>query len=78
MTTAFAHAADCGLVTAFLTQPMGMLLAVTCGMVFWVGLHTAVTGSAMLEMAGRLVTPRVIAAAVALAGLAWLYKLWVW
>lgn len=45
MTTAFTHAASGRLDRAFMTQPAGALLAVLAAVVFWVGVHTAVTGS---------------------------------
>lgn len=45
MTTAFAHAASGRLDRAFMTQPAGTVLALGAATVFWIGLHTAVTGS---------------------------------
>lgn len=45
MTTAFAHAADCRFGRSFLTQPMGMVLALGSATIFWGCVHVAVTGS---------------------------------
>lgn len=45
MTTAFTHAAHGRLDLAFVAQPAGTVLAVLAAVLFWIGLHTAVTGS---------------------------------
>ena len=47
MTTAFAHAADGNLLTSFLTQPLGFLLALATAMALLLGLYIAATGSAV-------------------------------
>jgi hypothetical protein len=48
MTTAFTHMADGRLDLAFLAQPAGALLALLAAAVFWIALHTALTGSRAL------------------------------
>lgn len=78
MTTAFTHAAEGDLWTSFVTQPMGMLLAVATAAVFWVGLFVAVTGSRLGEHAARLLSTRVLLLTAALGGAAWVYKIVVW
>lgn len=45
MTTAFTHAAHGRIDLAAVAQPAGAVLAVLTAAVFWVGLHTAGTGS---------------------------------
>lgn len=45
MTTAFTHAAHGRLDLALVAQPAGTVLAVLAAVLFWIGLHTAVTGS---------------------------------
>lgn len=50
MTTAFTHAAHGRLDLAFVAQPAGTVLAVLAAGLFWVGLHTMVTGSRAAPM----------------------------
>jgi hypothetical protein len=45
MTTAFTHAAQGRLDLALVAQPAGTVLSVLAAVLFWIGLHTAVTGS---------------------------------
>lgn len=78
MTTAFAHAARGRLWTAFATQPFAALLAVAVAATFWMGLHSAATGSRAFAMLGRLLLPRYVWVGVALLMAAWVYKLVVW
>ncbi|MEM8757577.1 MAG: DUF2752 domain-containing protein [Planctomycetota bacterium] len=78
MTTAFTHAADGDLVSSFVTQPMGMLLAVLTAAGFWVALHAAITGSLLAPLLARLLTGRTLIVAGVLAAAAWGYKLLVW
>src|SRR6056297_2371356 len=54
MTTAFSHAAGLEIPRAFVTQPMGALLAVGTSVVFWFALHSAFTGSRALPSAASL------------------------
>jgi hypothetical protein len=50
MTTAFSHFADGNLVTSFITQPFGFVLAILCGIAFWAGLYCAATGKASYRL----------------------------
>lgn len=72
MTTAFAHAVRGHLLIAATTQPMGLAIALACGVGFWGAMHTAITGSAVLESMGRwLVRPRIMWSIAGLLLLAW-------
>jgi hypothetical protein len=72
MTTAFAHAVRCELVAAARAQPMGLLLALACGVGFWGAMHSAITGSVVAEAMGRwMVGPRVLWSAAGFLLLAW-------
>jgi hypothetical protein len=79
MTTAFAHAVKLQLWDAWIAQPMGLALAVLCGLGFWASAHTACTGSALLAMVARGIASRrmVILLVVATAG-AWAWKWSTW
>ena len=50
MTTAFTQAAHGRLDLALVAQPAGTVLAVLAAALFWVGLHTALTGSRVAPM----------------------------
>src|SRR5262245_53791096 len=54
MTTAWAWAAHGRYGESFLAQPMGMILCLGAAMVFWGGMHAAVTASRMGWIVGRL------------------------
>ena len=75
MTTAFAHAAEGDLVSAVMAQPLGGLLAVAVGIALVVGLYTAITGSRVAVMFGRLWGRRTAWALVLGAAAAWTYKI---
>ena len=75
MTTAFALAADGRLVTSFLVQPAGMVLAVMTAMAAVVGGWTLVSGMSLGSLLASLWTPRVLVAGIAMILLAWLYTL---
>jgi hypothetical protein len=75
MTTAFAHAADGHLVTAFLTQPMGCVFAVLTAAMAWIAGYSALTGSYAYRITSGLASGRglIVLAAALLA--AWAYKI---
>ncbi len=75
MTTSFAHAADGHFLRAFLTQPMGCLLAIATAMALIVALHVLVTGSALGLVFARLWTRRSGWALAGLVVLSWTYKI---
>ncbi|MDY7108015.1 MAG: DUF2752 domain-containing protein [Planctomycetota bacterium] len=74
-TTAVAHAADGDLLSSFLCQPMGCLLAVGTAMAGLVGAYVAVTGSAVASMLRRLWGPYTGWLLAAIVVLAWIYKI---
>ena len=74
MTTAFAHAAEGDLVSAFVAQPMGAVLAVVTAVILVVGTYTAVTGSRLATLFERLWGRRAAWALVLGFSGAWLYK----
>lgn len=78
MTTAFATAGEGHWLGSFLTQPMGMVLCLMTAAGFWVGLHTASTGSRVGPMTAWLIRPRVLSGLGACLLLAWVYKIVTW
>lgn len=79
MTTAFAHAARFDFVHAWLAQPMGLVLALLCGVGFWACLHSALTGSVAAALLGsNLARPRVLIVLAILGAGAWAYKWATW
>lgn len=73
MTTAFSLATDGRLVASFLVQPAGMVLAVLTAMAALAGGWALFTGLRLTLIARTLWTPKVVALAVGLVLLAWLY-----
>ncbi len=78
MTTSFSHAGEGSWSTAFLTQPMGALLALLTTMIFWGATHQALTGSRIGSVVQTTLKPRVVVAMLALAVAAWIYKIATW
>lgn len=76
MTTAFAHAAEGHFLQSFLAQPMGLLLALTTAMTFWVALYVALTGSPIARVFARMWRPSVVWIGAALILASWGYKIW--
>lgn len=75
MTTSFSHAANGDLVSSFVAQPFGMLLALSTAVVAVVGGYTALTGSMLAPFLAGMITPRVGWIAVALLIAAWIWKI---
>jgi hypothetical protein len=75
MTTAFAYAADGNLLAALGAQPMGAVLALAVAMALVVGVYTAVTGSRVAVLFGRLWSRRAIWGLGLGVGGAWIYKI---
>ena len=75
MTTAFSHAANGDLVSSFITQPMGMLLAVGAAVAVVIGTYTAMTGSMLAPFLAGMFTTRVAWFMVLLLMLAWIWKI---
>ncbi|MCC6660533.1 MAG: DUF2752 domain-containing protein [Phycisphaerales bacterium] len=78
MTTAFAYAAHGRFWAAVRAQPFGFLLCLGTAVMLWGAIHVAATGSHLGVQAARLLTPRVLWVAAALALLAWGYKWMTW
>lgn len=78
MTTAFAHAADGDLPSAFRVQPMGGALAVLTATVFWLAAHQAAFGSRIGRLAGVLMGRWTLWIGLAGLGAAWVYKIMTW
>lgn len=75
MTTAFAHAADGDLVSSFLTQPMGCLLAIATAMALVVSVYVLVTGSRITSVFTRYWNGRTAWIVAMLVVAAWGYKI---
>ena len=75
MTTAFAHAADGHLLSSFLAQPLGCLLAIATVIALFVSLHVIVTGSRLGHVFTRLWTSRSPWILGALVIGSWMYKI---
>lgn len=78
MTTAFSHAANGDLLTSAMTQPMGMLLAVTSAVTLWAGLYQAVAGVRLDRLVARLVRRRAVILVAALFLGSWAFKYLTW
>lgn len=73
MTTSFTHAADGRLLTSFVTQPAGMILAVLTAMVVLVSGWSLATGMSLTPIGLALWRPQVVIAFIALILGGWLY-----
>jgi hypothetical protein len=75
MTTAFAFASRGALLDAFATQPAGAVLALAAAIVALIAAWTAVTGSRSWELLWAAMGRRFWWGFVAVAALAWVYKI---
>lgn len=78
MTTAVTHMAHGHPVRAFLTQPLGALIALAAAAGFWAALHVAATGSQVGTLIGRWIRPRTLIALGVIAMAAWGYTIATW
>ena len=78
MTTAFAHAAEGQYLTAFQTQPMGTLLALTAATLFWAFASIALRATNLWPEIALLTNPRAVWTAVTALALAWAYTFLTW
>ncbi|MDX2115773.1 MAG: DUF2752 domain-containing protein [Planctomycetota bacterium] len=78
MTTAFAHAANGDLVASFRAQPAGMLMALASATGVFICGHIAFFGSRLGAALSPALNGKTLAGALALLGLAWVYKIAVW
>jgi len=72
MTTSFTHAADGRLLTSFVTQPAGLVLAVLTAMAVLVSGWSLASGMSLTPIGLALWRPRVVIAFIALILLGWL------
>lgn len=75
MTTSFAHAADGSLISSFVTQPAGAVLAVTTAMVCLFSFYAMVMGVNLLPIFRIAWQPKVIVLFGVLVMGAWIYKI---
>ena len=75
MTTSFAHAADGNLLSSFMTQPAGALLALGTAIVCVISGWVFLTGSALGSFWMSRVTTRVYVLAGVIVLAAWVYKI---
>jgi len=75
MTTAFAHAARGDLLSSFITQPFGALLALATAVAVVAGTYAAVTGTRVLTFFAPLGSKFGAAIAVGALLAAWIYKI---
>ena len=78
MTTSFSHAAQGSWLSSITTQPFGALLVVLTCVFFWGATHQALTGSRIGSVAQRAFRPPVFVSLLALAAIAWGYKVATW
>lgn len=79
MTTAVAHATRGDLLSAFVTQPAGLAVAIACALTFWMSAHIVVTGSGLGRLVGREVfRGRILWGLAALVLGSWAYKFVTW
>ncbi len=75
MTTAFAHAVRGDLLSSFLAQPFGALLALATAMVAVTGLFAACTGTRVFSILAPLASRRIFFVGVVALLAAWGYKI---
>lgn len=78
MTTAVSHAARGEFVSAALTQPAGLGIALLASALFWLGAHEAATGSRLMSLVGGALTKRVWWMVIGFVLIAWAYKVQTW
>ncbi len=77
MTTSFSHFVRGNWLASFYVQPMGFLLAIITGGVFWAGLYIAVTGRPIHRLLRQLPMVVLIAAFMGLGIAAWGWKIYI-
>lgn len=78
MTTSFASLAKGDVSGSLAAQPFGTFLALGTAAVFWIALHTALTGSRAGPSALRLIRPRMLWIVAGVWVASWAYKLVTW
>lgn len=78
MTTSFSAMAHGQVLRSFITQPAGAIFCIAAAALFWLALHTLVTGSRAVHLAAALLTTRVLWIAAGILAAAWAYKWFTW
>lgn len=78
MTTSFAYAAHGHLLSSFLNQPMGSVLAVLTAALFWGAVYQLVTGARVGAAFAGLLSGRSLAIAGGMVLVSWVYKIITW
>jgi hypothetical protein len=77
MTTSFSYFARGNWIASFYIQPMGFLLALACGGVFWACLHMALTGAPLHRLLRQVKMVRFVVLIVGFAIAAWGWKIFI-
>ena len=78
MTTAFSHMARGHVISGFVTQPMGAFLAIIAASTVWAGAYSAIFGSRIGWLCGKLFTGRIMWPFLGFLLAAWVYKIVTW
>jgi hypothetical protein len=77
MTTSFAWFARGDWIASGYVQPMGFVLAAGCGIAFWAGLWTAVTGRSVRRVISVIPDTYYLFPLLGIALAAWIWKIWI-
>lgn len=77
MTTSFAHFVRGQWLGSLYVQPMGFVLALGCGGMFWAGLYTAITASPLHRLGRQVPSLVLIPALLGFAICAWGWKIFI-
>lgn len=75
MTTAFSHAVRGDLVSSFISQPMGALLAVMTAIVAVTGVYASISGARVIPLFSPFFSRRAVVIGVSLLFAAWGWKI---
>lgn len=78
MTTSFAWFARGNWLASFYVQPMGFLLALLTGGIFWAGLYMALTGGPLQRLLRQIPMNKVLVAMIAFGIIAWGWKIFIY
>ena len=77
MTTSFSWFVRGNWIASGYVQPMGMVLAAICAMVFWGGMWTAVTGRSVRRVTAIVPDSWYLFPLLGIALAAWVWKIWI-
>jgi hypothetical protein len=77
MTTSFAWFVRGNWLASFYVQPMGFVLALMCGGVFWAGIYMALSGAPIHRLLGQLPGVVVVVGLVGFGIAAWGWKIFI-